>query len=148
MKLTKTLKLKNQLTGEISQLKELLNKQNVRSTKQSFDYDNREVLSQLRAKIDELIKVKTELARANADAYDKIFRLAELKGLVVTLKALETKSGVFHEGGGYAQAGYEVEYVAQLSKVAVDGLVSEAEKEIQALQDSLDEFNFTQTVNL
>ena len=58
MKIAKALKLKNQLAGEVGQLKELLVKQNSRSTKQKFDYDNREVLTRLRAKLDELIKVK------------------------------------------------------------------------------------------
>ena len=81
MKLAKALKLKNQLAGEVAQLKELLANQNVRSAKQKFDYDNREVLAKLRAKIDELVRVKTGIATANVDAYERIFRLAELKGL-------------------------------------------------------------------
>lgn len=36
MKIAKALKLKNQLAGEVGQLKELLAKQNSRSTKQKF----------------------------------------------------------------------------------------------------------------
>jgi len=62
MKLAKGLKLKNQLAGELAQLKDLLVKQNVRSSKQKFDYDNREVLTRLRARLDELVRVKTALA--------------------------------------------------------------------------------------
>ncbi len=147
MKIAKALKLKNQLAGDIAQLKELLAKQNSRSTKQKFDYDNREVLTRLRAKIDELIKVKAAVAAANAEIYDKIFRLAELKGLVATLTSLDTKAGVFHEGGRFGEPGYEVEYVAQLGKVDVDKLVAELQDEIQTLQDALDEFNFTRSVN-
>jgi len=148
MKLAKALKLKNQLAGEVAQLKDLLAKQNVRSTKQKFDYQNREILAQLRAKIDELIQVKAALGAANADIYEKIFRLAELKGLVATLGGLDTKAGVFHEGGQFGQASHEIEYVAQLGKVDVDKLVADLKVEIQALQDALDEFNFTRTLNL
>ena len=148
MKLAKALKLKNQLAGEVAELKTLLAKQNVRSAKQKFDYENREVLARLRAKIDELVKVKAALGGANADVYDKIFRLAELKGLVVTLNGLETKVGVFHEGGQFGQPSYEVEYVAQLSKVDVDTLVTGLKEEIQTLQDALDEFNFTRSLSL
>jgi len=147
MKLAKALKLKNQLAGEVAQLKELLAKQNVRSSKQKFDYDNREVLARLRAKLDELVRVKAALAIANVEIYAKIFRLAELKGLVATLTGLETKSGVFHEGRGFGEATYEVECVAQLGKVDVDKLVAELQNEIQTLQDALDEFNFTRSVN-
>ena len=40
MKIAKALKLKNQLAGGVAQLKELLAKQNSRSTKQKFDYDS------------------------------------------------------------------------------------------------------------
>lgn len=148
MKIAKALKLKNQLAGEAAQLKELLLKQNSRSTKQKFDYDNREVLARLRVKLDELIKTKAAVAAANAEIYDKIFRLAELKGLVTTLTALDTKAGVFHEGGRFGETAYEVEYVAQLSKVEVDKLVAELNAEIQSLQDALDEFNFTRSANL
>ena len=42
----------------------------------------------------------------------------------------------------------EVEYVAQLKKAVVDGLVADLEAEISALQDQLDEFNHTQSVQL
>jgi len=146
MKIAKALKLKNQLAGDAAQLKDLLAKQNVRSTKQKFDYDNREVLGRLRAKLEELIKVKAAIAAANAEVYEKIFRLAELKGLVTALTGLDTKTGVFHEGGGFSDKAYEVEYAAQLSKVDVDKLVAELKSEIQTLQDALDEFNFTRTV--
>jgi hypothetical protein len=115
---------------------------------QKFDYENREVLTRLRAKLDELVKVKAAVAAANAEVYDKIFRLAELKGLVTTLSGLDTKAGLFHEGRGFGEAAYEVEYVAQLGKVDVDKLVAELTAEIQSLQDGLDEFNFTRSVNL
>ena len=115
---------------------------------QKFDYENREVLTRLRAKLDELVKVKAAVAAANAEVYDKIFRLAELKGLVTTLSGLDTKAGLFHEGRGFGEAAYEVEYVAQLGKVDVDKLVAELSAEIQSLQDALDEFNFTHSVNL
>jgi hypothetical protein len=148
MKIAKALKLKNQLAGEVAQLKDLLTKQNSRSTKQKFDYENREVLTRFRAKLDELVKVKAAVAVANAEVYDKIFRLAELKGLVTTLTGLDTKAGVFHEGRGFGEAAYEVEYIAQLGKMDVDKLVAELNAEIQSLQDALDEFNFICSVNL
>ena len=146
MKLAKALKQKNKLAGEVAQLKELLTQQNSRSTKQKFDYDNQQVLGELRTKVDELIKTKAAIGAANAEIYAQIFRLAELKGLVATLKALPTKEGVYVESLGYAQS-VEVEYAAQLKKAEVDKLTQDLETEIQALQDALDEFNFTHSVS-
>ena len=145
MKLAKALKLKNKLAGEVAHLKELLAQQNSRSTKQKFDYDNHKVLAELRAKIAELVATKAAIGAANAAVYAKIFRLAELKGLATTLKGLSTKEGVYAESLGYAQS-VEVEYVAQIKKSEADQLVAELEAEIQALQDALDEFNFTRSI--
>jgi hypothetical protein len=148
MKLTKALKLKNQLAGDVAELKDRLSKQNSRAATVPFDYDTREVLTALRAKVENLIAVKSSIATANVGLYPRIFRLAELKGLVTQLKALDVRHGVFKEAGNYAQPAYEVEYVAQLKKSVVDGLVAELEAEISALQDELDEFNHSHSVEL
>lgn len=148
MKLTKALKLKNQLAGDVSQLKERLGAQNSRAATVPFDYDTSAVLAALREKVDHLIAVKAAIAAANVAQYPRIFRLAELKGLVALLKALDARHGVFKEGGSYAQPAHEVEYVAQLKKAVVDGLVADLEAEISALQDQLDEFNHTHAVDL
>jgi hypothetical protein len=148
MKIAKALKLKNQLAGEAAHLKELLTKQNSRSTKQKFDYNNHEILTQLRAKLDALVKVKAAIARANGEIYAKIFRLAELKGLVALLNTLDTKCGIFYETAGYGETAHEVDYAVQINKVEVDRLANEAKEEIQQLQDELDEFNFTHNVEL
>lgn len=148
MKLTKALKLKNQLAGEVTELKDRLGKQNSHAAKVPFDYDSREVLATLREKIDHLITVKSAIAAANVEQYPRIFRLAELKGLVALFKALDVRHGVFTEGGNYAQPAHEVEYVAQIKKATADALVAELEAEISALQDELDEFNHTHAVEL
>src|SRR5204862_6762600 len=105
-------------------------------------------LARLRGKLNELVSVKTALAVGNAEAYEKIFRLAEIKGLAVTLAGMETKQGVFHEGGRFGEPAYEVEYIAQIGKADVDKLTDELKNEIQALQDALDEFNFAHSVEL
>ena len=145
MKLAKALKQKNLLAGEIAQLKTILAEQNSRPARQPFDYDARTVLSQLRAKTDELVTLKARLAAANTDAYPQIFRLAELKGLVASLKALPAKEGVYTESLGYAQNA-EVTYVVQIKRAEVDALVETFQTEIQSIQDDLDEFNFTRSI--
>ncbi|MDP1586883.1 MAG: hypothetical protein Q8M07_04040 [Prosthecobacter sp.] len=148
MKLTKALKLKNQVAGDVTTLKDRLAKQNSRAAAVPFDYDNRQVLIELRAKVDELVKVKAAIAAANAAQYARIFRLAELKGIVTLLKSLDVRHGVFKEGGNYMQSAFEVEYIAQLKKAEVDQLVADLEAEIITLQDALDEFNHTNSVAL
>src|SRR5688572_24647231 len=67
-------------------------------------WPNSQVLANLRSKMDELVKVKAAIGAANAEIYEKIFRLAELKGLVKTLTDLDTKQGVFVERGDYGSS--------------------------------------------
>ena len=148
MKITKALKLKNQLAGDVAELKVRLAAQNSRASTVPFDYDANDVLAALRAKVDELVTVKSAIAAANVAIYPMIFRLAELKGLVASIKSLDTRQGVFKEGGGFSLAACEVEYVAQLKKPAVDALAADLEVEISAIQDELDEFNQSQSVTL
>ncbi len=148
MKLTKALKFKNQLAGELAELKERLKEQNSREATVPFDYDTAEVLTDVRSKIQQLVEVKAAIASANVDQYARIFRLAELKGLVSTLKNLNVRHGVFKEGGGYTEPVYKVEYIAQIKKADVDALISELENEIAELQDQLDEFNHVTRINL
>lgn len=148
MKVSKALKRKNQVAGEITLLKQRLTQQNVRPDGQDFDYDNQQVLTELREKIGELVSVKTALAQANTSVYSEIFRLAELKGLLASLRGLETKQGEFREGRIFAEEVNKVHYRAQINKAEVDRLSAELETEITALQDRLDEFNTTQEVAL
>ncbi len=148
MKLTKALKLKNQLAGEVTTLKDRLTKQNSRATTVAFDYNNHEVLAALRASVNRLVEVKSAIASANAELYPRIFRLAELKGLVATIKELDVRNGVFKEAGNYIHPAVEVEYIAQLKKTEVDQLVADLEVEISALQDELDEANHAQSVSV
>ena len=125
MKLTKALKLKNQLAGEITELKERLTKQNSRAATIPFDYNTTEVLKSLHERIDRLVTVKAAIASANAAQYARIFRLAELKGLVALLKVLDVRHGVFKEAGNYTQSALEIEYIAQLKKAEVDKLAAQ-----------------------
>ena len=148
MKLNKALKQKNQLAGEVAELKVRLAAQNSRRSSVPFDYDANQVLADLRAKIDALVAVKSAIAVANAALYPRIFRLAELKGLVASLKSLDVRNGVFKEGGAYGQAPYDIEYTAQLKKPAVDALVADLEAEISDLQDELDELNHRVSVEM
>ena len=148
MKLTKALKLKNRLAGEVKFLKNRLSSQNSNLPPVPFDFDSREVLADLRAKIDQLVSVKSAIAVANAAQYARIFRLAELRGLVAQLAELDTKHGTYKEGGEYSGVTRDVEYVAQIRKADVDRIGGELQTEISRLQDELDDFNVATSVEV
>jgi inosine/xanthosine triphosphate pyrophosphatase family protein len=146
MKIAKALKLKNQLAGEIAHLKGLLESQNCRPAKQPFDYNNAEVLKELKAKVDRFARIKAAIAAANSEIYDKIFLIAELKGLIKTLKSLDTRNGIIYEGG-YTSPN-EVEYIAQIKRSEADREICQMQAKIILIQEELDQFNFTHSIPL
>ncbi len=147
MKLNQALKAKNRLATDVTRLKEQIVAQNSRSVVQPFDYDTRELMLQLRSKIDDLARLKGAIGKANGEIYEKIFQLAELRGAVAMLKTVPTRHGKFLDVEGYSQP-KEVEYQAQLRQVDVDKLVLELEKQMNELQDELDQFNHRCQIDL
>ncbi|MGF1656942.1 MAG: hypothetical protein ACFCU3_08200 [Verrucomicrobiales bacterium] len=144
MKVAKALKEKNRLVGEIEEFKALIAQQNVRPDGREFDYNNHELLAQLRSRLEDLIKLKTKLATVNVTIYQDVFRLAELKGLVASLRRVEVKDGIFHEAlGGFHSENVEVRYRSQLGRREIDVMVKELENEMAEVQDRLDDFNAT-----
>lgn len=147
MKIAKALKLKNQLAGEITHLKGVLESQNCRPEKQPFDYDTVEVLAELQRKIRNFTQVKAAIAAANAEIYDKIFLIAELKGLIKALKGMDTRHGSIFEGSSY-NGRNEIVYRAQIKRAEADRMITEKQSEIARVQDELDTFNFTHSIPL
>ena len=142
MKLSQALKEKNRLAGDVARLKIRLNEQNSRPVTQPFDYVTPDLWLELRRKVDQLVRVKAAIGRANGQVYERVFRLAELRGLMSWLAELPTKHGKYLESAGYRES-TEVEYHAQLRKAEVDKITGELEAEAAELQDALDRFNAT-----
>ena len=148
MKVSKALKLKNQLSGDIAKLKTLLTDNNVINDKIQPEYNTNTILVELTEKIKELVDVKTAIAKANVQIYDKIFQIAELRGLVATLNAVQTKDGV-EEAHSFRITGAQTNpttYKSQIDRKTLDANIKSLEERIQLLQEELDTFNFTTEV--
>lgn len=93
---------------------------------------------------DELIDLKTRIHRANAPVYDKIFKLSELKNQIKLLKGLDCTAGIPPRGRYDVSDGPA--RTTEISVVERDELVKTYEKEIDTIQDFLDEWNFKTTI--
>ena len=74
-----------------------------------------------------------------------IYDLAEKKGTVQFLAGVNTRHGP--QPAVYPNT-TEVSYVAALKKADVDGMVAGLEKEIDQLQDRLDQFNHDRKIEV
>lgn len=145
MNVNGALKKKNRLAKEITEKQHLLTTQNVYKAKNAdkLQYNTKDILNDLYRAIDNLVETKSAIARANHDVYPKIFRMAELKGLVAILKSIPVKVGMEVETFSFRGDPQEVEWKSTLEHKEVDDAVAKLEFEIQSLQDDLDKFNFT-----
>ena len=143
--LAKALKIKNRLAGRLA--KAQIDIQTYNSVPEALaDQVNIPVLVKNRDELVEaLVGVKTAINEANREVQRDIYELAEKKGMIQFLTGLNTRHGA--QPAVYPST-TEVKYVAALKKADVDVQVARLEKEIDQLQDRLDQFNHDRRIEV
>jgi len=144
MKLSKALKVKSLLVGEIQKLQQLIHSENVQLNDNTSHFDTKKLYEQLKAKQEKLVEIKAKLASANSEIWPAVFQLVELKSRIVFLKGLNTQEGT--EKTGYGLNTLDRTFRPQINKETVEQEMSTLQTEIESLQDQLDEFNHTHTI--
>ena len=143
--LAKALKVKNRLAGRLAKVQADIQAYNSVPEGQA-DQVNVPALMQTREELVEaLVNLKTAINDANREAQRDIYDLAEKKATAQFLAGLNTRHGP--QPAVYLNT-TEVSYVAALKKADVDGLVAGLEKEIDQLQDRLDQFNHDRRIEV
>jgi hypothetical protein len=143
--LAKALKVKNRLTGRLARVQADIQAYNSVPEGQA-DQVNVLALMQTRTElVGALVALKTAINDANREAQRDIYDLAEKKATAQFLAGLNTRHG---PQPPVYPATVEVNYVAALKKADVDGLVAGLEKEIDQLQDRLDQFNHDRRIEV
>jgi hypothetical protein len=104
-------------------------------------YDPKESLEQALQMVDDLVNLKTKMHMANAEVYDKIFRMSEYKSLVKYLKTLNCSQGTIvtsRYGDSTAR-----QMTTVITEVERDALVEKYETLIDTIQTELDMHNAT-----
>lgn len=157
LNLSQALKHKNRLAGDVARLRDIVQRENSRKESQPARADVRAAFDESVARSRELAHFKGAIAAANAgvtDAdrgiYGKLNLQAELRGLIVFIKALNTKEGEEVERVGFLSRDEAVRtvFVAVITREEVDRLTVAYQNEIDRLQDEIDEFNATTRIPL
>ena len=136
--LAKALKVKNRLTGRLAKVQADIQAFNSIPEGQAGQV-NVPVLMQTREDlVGALVTLKTAINDANREGQRDIYDLAEKKATVQFLAGINTRHGL--QPAVYPNT-TQVSYLAALKKADVDALVLRLEKEIDRLQDRLDQFN-------
>lgn len=141
MNIKQALKEKNKLAKKIVDLMDRTNRNNSLDEGAVRSYDPKESLDQTLNMVDELITLKTNIHKANAEVYDKIFRMSEYKSFLKYLKTLNCTQGTV------VTSRYGDSTVRQMTTVITeverDTLVDKFETLIDTLQTELDVHNAT-----
>jgi hypothetical protein len=144
MNIKQALKRKNKLVKEINDTFKIVMTYNSVSEGNERPYSPKESLEVWKNLNNELIELKTGIHRANAPVYDKIFKLGELKNQIKHLNSIDCTSGV-PPRSRYDNSDSPAR-VAEISIIERDKLVKDLEKEIDNIQDFLDDWNFKTTI--
>ncbi len=142
MTIKQALKLKNKLVQDLNKLTEKLHNNNSIIEGNTRDYSAKELLAEMYVRIDELTAIKTQIHKANAPVYDKIFLLSELKSVVNKLKSLDCTSGLAVDFFS-RRSETSIVKTAEISTVERDNEIQFLENRIEELQEELDYHNIT-----
>ena len=137
MNVKQALKQKNKLVTEMKAAYSILQKYNSIEEGNPRRYSMTNTLEKIKTLQAELVELKTKIHKANQPVYDKIFALAELKGMIKELKKVSTEEGKVNERYGSVVSVKEVE----LNIVEIEAIVSKLQDRVEALQNELDIHN-------
>ena len=139
MNVKQALKVKNKLVTEMKAAYGILQKYNSIEEGNPRRYSMSATLDRIHALSNELVELKAQIHKANQPVYDKIFALAELKGMIKELKKVPTEEGKINERYGSVVSVKEVE----LNIVEIEAIVSKLQDKVEELQNELDVHNAT-----
>jgi hypothetical protein len=137
MNVKQALKQKNKLVTDLKAQYEILKKYNSIEEGNPRRYSMVDTLDKITNLSNQLVELKAQIHKANQPVYDKIFALAELKGLVKELKKVPTEEGKINERYGSVVSVKEVE----LNVVDIQNKVDILNSKIEEIQNELDIHN-------
>ena len=140
MTVKQALKLKNKLVKEITEELQKAQMYNSVESGSKRPYSSTESLAKVNELTNQLVDLKTKIHLANSPVYGKIFRLSELKSLVLKIKSLNCTEGTATD---YYSRRVENPPVmtSEISIVERDDMVKIMEDEIESIQEELDTHN-------
>ena len=141
MNIKQALKEKNKLAKKVTDLMDRTNKYNSLDEGAVRSYDPKASLEESLKMVEELVTLKTKIHKANAEVYEKIFRMSEYKSFVKYLKVLNCSEGTistYRYGENNTR-----KMTTVITEVERDQMIEKYEEMIDNLQSELDAHNAT-----
>lgn len=146
--LAQALKQRKRLAQRIGQVDQRIGKNNSVPQGNVRDASPRELLAERGRLVDQLVAVKMAVLRGNDGIQEKVLRIAEIKGQITVLSALDTKHGQQDSPAAVWRQGPPIVYDAELKQPEVDEIVRAMEAQIDAIQEEIDRYNYTTRIEV
>ena len=141
MTIKQALKYKNKLVGKMNSEFQKASQYNSVESGEKKPYSANDALLKYFELSDELVELKTKLHKANAQVYDKIFLLSELKSRISKLQILDCSEGKVYDR--FRDRDTSKIKIAEIDILKRDGFIQKIESEIEEIQEELDIYNST-----
>lgn len=148
MNISKALKLKNRLAGDVSKLQDIARRENSRRSDNLSQIDVDNVFGSLKKTSETLALLKASISRASAPIAIKLAFLSELKNYVNWISGLPTREGEEKVSYGHSSEVEVFKWTAYLNRQALDLEIANIQTKINNLQDEIDDFNSSTTIDL
>lgn len=138
MRLSKALKYKKKLIKLLEEDMEKIHTYNSSPSNIERVYNPMDCFTSYKKRLEELINLKAAIQKANVPVYDKIFRLSELKNVIIKLKRIPTEEGEIRYGNSEPLIRTVI-----FNKLTIDNLIKESEDQIETIQEELESYNAT-----
>ena len=135
--LSRALKLKNRLASRLSRLDSIIVQHNS-AVRDNSEFNVRELYKRRMLLAEQLVQLKVDISQANSKIQKQIYEVAECKAVCAMLTNIETKHGPQSVGYGEQIQDFQ----AQFREADVKNETRKVEREIDRLQEELDQFNF------
>lgn len=142
--LAKALKLKNRLAGRLAHVQGLVQQNNSVLKEQQGQVDVVLLVNEREEIMNQLVKLKTAIMYANAPIQEAILGRGELSSKIEWLKTINTTDGELR----HDYQNTELVYVATLKKSDIEQQTRKMEKDIDSLQDKIDEYNVSKKIEI
>lgn len=144
MNLSKALKTKNRLTGEISRLQTQFLTSNYKDSRipDHPAVSSIEIFNTLTNKVNDLIALKTKIALANVGIFESIERMAQLKSLIAKVESLNSEITAPQKVDRFDKDSKETFVLTPfILPVEKEKIRADLQAKIEALQDQIDDYN-------
>jgi hypothetical protein len=144
--LAKALRVKNSLVNKLATTKRLVTDRNSYNIINPPKFNVKEEMAKVEQLTENLVELKTKISVANKEIAEQLHLMEELKSTIKFLTSIDTKEG--KHGDVYGDSDKIQEFAVTYTERDILEGIEKFQKQIEEIQDQINKFNFTKTIEL